>query len=150
MGALAMFSWMRAAPMVSLPEDQTQSSATSSAREPGTGTRTTIEDEQLRRIVREELARHAASLGVAPGATSPPADGDARAAVSPQSFASAERAHAVLDGAVSRLVWTADDASAFSAELGSMHPAQRAELLQKFAVAVNERGMKLLNAGPPF
>jgi hypothetical protein len=110
----------------------------------------------IRRVVREELTRHGNLVAAAGHSTAaapttpvvvPPA---APAVVSPEVVAQAARADAVLAGAAARLVWTDEDAREFRSAIAGLPPAERQEILLKFAQAVNDRGMRLETGGAPF
>jgi hypothetical protein len=88
--------------------------------------------DDLRRVVREELAardsaRPAASVG-APALPEPP---------TPEQTTAAVRANTTLDAAIARRTWTDADAAALREGFYSLTPDNQDELLRKFSVAVN-------------
>jgi hypothetical protein len=100
----------------------------------------TLDD--LRRIVREELAAMRASHGpeAQESAAESPADQDA----------AATQARAVLDAALSRRSWTETDREALAHQFVLMSPAQRDEWMQKYAQAVNQGRLIPDSERPPF
>jgi hypothetical protein len=92
-----------------------------------------ISVDELRRVVREELAAHDASRARAVDA---PRE-DAEQPTPAQVVATAE-AQAVLDAALARRTWTNGDAEALRERIDELTADQRMELLRKFSVAVNQ------------
>jgi hypothetical protein len=151
-GALGVYWWNPGGSASTTPASYLQggSPAVGGGLAPA-GTSEAARELELRRLLREELSRHASASASAPEPAVPPASGSAAAAStpSPQTVVQVERAHAVLDSAIARLTWTNADASAFKNATASLPPAERMELLRKFATAVNEQGMRLETAGSP-
>lgn len=103
----------------------------------------------IRRVVREELARHGTVMAPTPAAAVVAPAVVPRAA-SPEVAAQAARADAVLAAAAARLTWTDEDAREFRSALAALPPAERQGLMLKFAQAVNDRGMRLETGEAPF
>jgi hypothetical protein len=89
----------------------------------------------VRRVVREEVAalqapaaRQAGAQAVAPDVEPP----------THQQVAAESQALATLDAAISRRAWTAADAAALRADFDAMSPDQQAELMRRFALAINQ------------
>lgn len=144
-GALGMNWWNRGEPTSASPSSYSWAG-------PATGaTEAAARELEMRRLLREELSRHAAAPPAAQEKESPPPPDDAPAAstLPPETVVHVERAHALLDAAIARLSWTREDASSFGDAMASVPPAERLELLRKFAAAVNERGMRLETGSPP-
>lgn len=140
-GASSMYWWHRGEPASAPPASYSQAAPTIDAE---------ARELELRRVLREELAALASASPVPEQEVPPAPHGTGSASVlSPQSVVHVERANAVLNAAISRLVWTSVDASDFGNAMASLPPAERLALLQKFASAVNEQGMRLETAGPP-
>lgn len=95
----------------------------------------TISLDDVRRVVREELA--AADTRTAPGARGAP-DASEPEPPTPAQTAALARAGMVLDGALSRRQFTEADVDALRAEFHQLAPAQQAEIMQRYAVAVNQ------------
>ena len=91
--------------------------------------------EDLRRVVREELAARA------PG-PAPAAAGDPQPEVTPEvtarESAAASQAQGVLDAALARRTWTEQDADGMREVFASLSGEQQAEFLRQYAVAVNQ------------
>ena len=56
--------------------------------------------------------------------------------------AASMQAHAILDAAISRRVWTDDDAEAFTAYFDDLSPEEKLATLKKFTLAINQRQMR--------
>lgn len=93
----------------------------------------TLED--VRRVVREELAAKA------PNAPPPAGAADRQAVVEQptgEQVTAASQAQATLDAAISRRSWTAADAEALRRDFDAMSPDQQAELMRRFSLAINQ------------
>jgi hypothetical protein len=92
--------------------------------------------EDLRRVVREELAARSA-----PPVASPPA-GEPPPVATPETIAresaAALQAQSVLDGAIARRTWTEQDADGMREVFGSLSAEQQSEFLRQYAMAVNQ------------
>ena len=86
--------------------------------------------EDIRRVVREELATQSAAPAI-PAAT-------AESKPSSAQLQSATQVNAALESAISRGSWTEADADAAREHFFSMTGDQQAEFLRQFAVAVNQ------------
>ena len=106
----------------------------------------TLED--LRRVVREELAAMP-QAGASPGGSDPALQDSSALSIAEQNTA-ATQARAVLDAAVSRRSWTDDDREALHAQFPVMSAAQRDEWLQQYAQAVNQGRLIPDSERPPF
>ena len=95
----------------------------------------TVSLEDVRRVVREELA----SAGAHPtgAATEPRSTADAEPPTPAQAAAMA-RAGMLLEGALARREFTEADVDAMRTEFHQLSPAQQAEIMQRYAVAVNQ------------
>ena len=102
----------------------------------------------IRRVVREELARHVSMLAAAP--VEPAIATKAAEAASPDVVAQVARADAVLAAATARLTWTEVDAREFRSAIAGLPPTQRQELVLKFAQAVNDQRIRLETGETPF
>jgi hypothetical protein len=95
----------------------------------------TISLEDVRRVVREELVaakgRPAVAGQIAGDAVEPPPP-------TPAQTAALARADAVLDSALSRRQFTDADVDALRAEFHQLSTEQQAEVMQRYAVAVNQ------------
>lgn len=114
-------------PDVAGPEAPTPLGAAPASATPGRP----LTAEDIRRVVREELAARSAT----------PAGPAAAAAESKPSSAqlqSATQVTAALESAISRGSWTEADADAAREDFHSMTGDQQAEFLRQFAVAVNQ------------
>jgi len=92
--------------------------------------------EDVRRVVREELA---ASAGAAHGR----GQGSAAAVTEPEppsaeQAAAKLRASSLVDAAIARRQWTDADVDALRAEFHQLTPEQQAEVMRDYAVAVNQ------------
>lgn len=106
--------------------------------------------EDLRRVVREELAAHgASSTASARIAQNAPAEGAAESP-STEQMAAAVQAHAALDEAISRRQWTEADAQSLRERFHNLSDDQQVELLRKFSVAVNQGRLVPQTDGVPF
>jgi hypothetical protein len=103
----------------------------------------TLDD--LRRVVREELAALPAGMGARVGGN----DTIPVAPTSEQNQA-AEQARAVLDAALSRRSWTSTDREALAQQFADMTPGQREAWLQQYAQAVNQGRLVPESEAPPF
>lgn len=106
----------------------------------------TIDD--LRRVVREELAAQRTSTPPRAADHDPLAESTASSVA--EQDAAARQARAVLDAAISRRSWTAADRDALHAQFPAMSPAQRQEWLQQYAQAVNQDRLVPDLEQPPF
>jgi hypothetical protein len=102
----------------------------------------------IRRVVREELARHTSLWAAAP--VEPAIATKATEAASPDVVAQVARADAVLAAAAARLTWTEVDAREFRSAIAGLPPTQRQELVLKFAQAVNDQRIRLETGETPF
>ena len=94
----------------------------------------TLSLDDVRRAVREELAA-AGRQSAGPGAE----QGEAiDSEPTPAQTAALARASMVLDGALSRRQFTESDVDALKAEFHQLSPAQQAEIMQRYALAVNQ------------
>ena len=92
--------------------------------------------DDLRRVVRDELAARDGAAGRADSriaASDPPATPPDAAQV-----AAASQASAMLNAAIARRTWTNGDSESAREEVAKMTTDQRVELLQQFAQAVNQ------------
>ncbi len=132
-----------------LPEEATTGIARAAA---ATGM-TEEEKTELRRIVREEVraaqsaqAREEATDSgrpLPPEATSP--------AMSDDAIHAYDRAQGVIDDALARGSWTADDRSRFRANLAALPAERQVELERAVVIALNKRKMQFAAGhGPPF
>jgi hypothetical protein len=86
--------------------------------------------EDVRRVVREELAAQGGgTVAAASTPTAPPSAAQAAAASTAQS---------VLQTAIARRSWTEADADEMRATFDQLTPDQQAEILRQYAVAVNQ------------
>ena len=106
----------------------------------------TLDD--LRRVVREELAALPRVAG-APTGGDPALEGSTATSVAEQNQA-ATQARAVLDAALSRRSWTDADREALQSQFTVMSPTQRDEWLQQYAQAVNQGRLIPDAERPPF
>jgi hypothetical protein len=93
----------------------------------------TLED--VRRVVREELA---ARQDTAPGAAGA---AQRQAAIEPptgEQITAAAQANTILEAAIGRRSWTAADAEALRRDFDAMNPDQQAELMRRFSLAINQ------------
>jgi hypothetical protein len=97
---------------------------------------TALTAEDLRRVVREELAARG------PEPVSLAAAGDPQPVVAPEVMAresaAASQAQGVLDAALARRTWTEQDADGMREVFASLSGEQQAEFLRQYAVAVNQ------------
>jgi hypothetical protein len=108
-------------------------------------------ERDIRQAVREELTRHGHLVAAAQvSAPAAPATSAVPEVVSPEVVAQAARADAVLAAAAARLVWTDEDAHRFRSAIAELPPAERQEILLKFAQAVNNGGMRVETGAAPF
>jgi hypothetical protein len=105
-----------------------------------------LDADQVRRIVREELARapSAASAGAPEKPASPPA------AVTPEAQAAIDEATALVDRAVVAGRWTPADRQAFAALRGSLPPDAMIEVERTLNVAINRGEVVPTDTLPPF
>jgi hypothetical protein len=103
-------------------------SAATSASSPAV----TLDD--LRRVVREELAARGASGPSGPEARVP----EAATVPDAAQTAAATQASQALDVAIAKRTWTEADAQVLQDQFMRMAPEQRIEWLRQFAVAVNQ------------
>lgn len=96
--------------------------------------------EDVRRVVREELAARgtATGAGTRPEATLPPIPETIAPETAAKQFAAAAQAQSVLDGALARRNWTEQDADGMREVFNTMSPDQQGEFLRQFAMAVNQ------------
>ena len=141
-GAFAVVAWIRDGV---LPTGSARAPAIVTAAAPEPPPVIAMSPDELRALLREELVRHDAVAQV-------PARGDSPEIAPPSSVsvAHAERAQSLVEGGAARRRWTDDDARALRAEMGTLTQDQLADLLRRFAIAVNEGGMKIETAGSPF
>jgi 4-amino-4-deoxy-L-arabinose transferase-like glycosyltransferase len=103
--------------------------------------------EDVRSVLREELARQSASsstpTALTPAPTEPPE-------ATPAEREAASEAEAILAGAVSRSAWLDADADALKQIFDDMSPDQQAETLRQFAVALNQGRLKPQTERIPF
>jgi hypothetical protein len=93
-----------------------------------------LDAEDVRRVVREELAAHRASADAPRGSPdSSPADPPSQAQA-----AAATQAEALLRGALARRSWTEADADALRSLTHELPPDRQAEILRQLAVAINQ------------
>jgi hypothetical protein len=101
----------------------------------------------IRLSIRQELATYASSLKLADGNDADKSritdqsnsGNDHQEAIQPNpaQLAAASRAHSIVDTAIAQRQWTERDADRFRSEFDSLTHEQSAEILQKFAVAIN-------------
>jgi len=89
--------------------------------------------EDVRRVVREELAARGSAT-----ADSKAAAQLESAPVTAQQVAAASQAQSVLEGAIARRTWTDQDADAMRAVFSDLNGEQQSELLRQYSVAVNQ------------
>lgn len=120
--------------------------ATSSDDRPRAAQGPTLED--LRRVVREELAAAGASAGAgrSPGSDPTPSSPEPTDA----QVAAGQGAHQVLDGAIARGRFTDNDIDALKDVFHQLTTQQQAEVLQRYAVAVNQGRIVPETARLPF
>jgi hypothetical protein len=106
----------------------------------------TLDD--LRRVVREELAALPAGAATRATAGSGLENSTANSVVEQNSAAT--QARAVLDAALSRRSWTEADREALHAQFLAMSPAQRDEWLLQYSQAVNQGRLVPDSERPPF
>jgi hypothetical protein len=95
----------------------------------------TISLEDVRRVVREELV----AAKVRPAVAGQPAgDADEPQPPTPAQTAAMARAGMVIDSALSRRQFTDADVDALRAEFHQLSSAQQAEVMQRYAMAVNQ------------
>ena len=94
----------------------------------------TISLDDVRRVVREELAAASAQRALPGQDAVPVADPEP----TPAQTAALSRAGMVLDGAISRRQFTEADVDALRTEFHQLSPRQQAEILQRYAMAVNQ------------
>ena len=90
--------------------------------------------DDVRRVVREELAAAAGRPAVANAGQGEAVDAEP----TPAQSAALARASMVLDGALSRRQFTESDVDALRAEFHQLSLGQQAEIMQRYAVAVNQ------------
>jgi hypothetical protein len=90
--------------------------------------------DDVRRVVREELAAAGRQPAVVGAGQTEAADTEP----TPAQAAALARASMVLDGALSRRQFTESDVDALRAEFHQLSPGQQAEIMQRYAVAVNQ------------
>ena len=103
---------------------------------PGQATNPGISLDDMRRVVREELAARDGAAGRADSriaASDPPATPPDAAQV-----AAASQASAVLNAAIARRTWTNADSESAREEVAKMTTDQRVELLRQYSQAVNQ------------
>jgi len=101
--------------------------------------------DELRRVVREELAALPAS-----GAPRSGGSDAVEIAPSPEQNLAADQARAVLGSALSRRSWTDADREALAPQFAAMSSAQRTDWLQQYALAVNQGRLVPDSELPPF
>jgi len=89
--------------------------------------------DDVRRVVREELA--AAGTG---GSAAAPASQEAADEPSPAQLEAMGRASTVLDGALARRLFTEADRDSMRAEFHQLSPRQQTEIMRRYSVAVNQ------------
>jgi hypothetical protein len=94
------------------------------------GVTTALTAEDIRRVVREELASKAAGIH-APPPVQP-------ALTTTEQRAAAVQAQSVLDSAIARRSWTEADADALREIFDQMSADQQAEILRQYSLAVNQ------------
>ncbi len=87
--------------------------------------------EDIRRVVREELAAQRPAVPDAPGDSRPPSPTSKQAAAGSQ-------ARSVLETAIAKRQWAETDADAMRDVFDQLSPDQQAEILQQYAQAVNQ------------
>jgi hypothetical protein len=95
----------------------------------------TISLDEVRRVVREELIAAKGRPAVAGQAAG---DTDEPQPPTPAQTAALARASMVIDSALSRRQFTDADVDALSVEFRQLSTAQQAEVMQRYAVAVNQ------------
>lgn len=109
---------------------------------------TSVTLEDLRRVVREELAAH---LPEAQGQPAPqPRFENSTATSEAEQQAAATQARAMLDAALARRSWTEEDRHAILPHVMAMSPAQREEWLLQYVQAVNQGRLVPDSERPPF
>jgi hypothetical protein len=116
------------------------------ARSVGSATPVTLDD--LRRVVREELAAQPGGA-VPQGNRTPELEGSIATSVAEQNAAAAQ-AQALLDAALSRRSWTDADREALHAQFPVMSPEQRDGWMQQYAQAINQGRLVADSERPPF
>jgi hypothetical protein len=134
-------------------KDEAIPRATAVTPEPGQAggsdaTRRSLSLEDVRRVVREELAAHDA------GAQRPGSDmHEPLVTVPPESAApsmAASQAEQLLASAVNRRQWTDADAAALHAQFYAMSGEEQAEVLRRFSRAVNQGQLTVESDRVPF
>jgi hypothetical protein len=64
--------------------------------------------------------------------------------------AASMQAHAILDAAISRRLWTDEDAEAFTGYFEDLTPEEKIATLKKFTMAINQQAMKSQTDRMPF
>lgn len=95
-----------------------------------------LTSEDLRRVVREELAARSAGPASTAAAGEPPPV--ATPEIIARESAAASQAQSVLEGAIARRTWTEQDADGMREVFASMSAEQQSEFLRQYAVAVNQ------------
>lgn len=117
--------------------DENSSLAPTQARAPDTAVvamQGALTAEDIRRVVREELAAHRSIMPV-PAGVNVPAPADAQTVA--QSNADLQ-ARSVLETAIARREWAEADADAMRAVFDQLSPGQQSEILRQYAQAVNQ------------
>ncbi len=111
-----------------------------------------VEADELRRIVREELAAHGGAC--TPGAAGPGAAGDdggtGSPPLDPALQADADEAAAIIARAVESGRWTADDRRRFASAAQALPPIAVIELQRTLHVSINRGQVTPADGLPPF
>ena len=128
-------SWFNAAPgPASMPLDGAQDPPVVTSPTVASGS-ITLDD--LRRVVREELATAARTAGAQARTVVEDVPDDA-VRPTPEQDAAHSRINQLLDAAISRRSWTEADVDAMRAEFHQLTADQQAEVMRRYAMAVNE------------
>ena len=104
--------------------------------------------DDVRRVVREELAAARAPAGGGSAAAAELAP--TQAEPTPTQVAAQQRARQLIDGAISRGRWGDADVDAMQGVFHQLTPEQQAEVLQQYAMAVNQGRLVPDTDRPPF
>jgi hypothetical protein len=110
-----------------------------------------VDPDELRRIIREELARQKAESDGLVGAGADSADSPTeQPPLTPELEAQKAEASSLVDRAVSSGTWTNRDRELFSETTRGLPPVERIELERKVHIALNLGKLAIDDGRPPF